>query len=81
MKFILLMLIQAGSGVVSADRMAAVSAEFDDEQACISAGIAFRKRLGNEARTSGICVPKGSNVPEVKVSPPEVKAPAAEKKE
>jgi hypothetical protein len=61
MKYILFLLIEAGSGVASVDRMAAMSAEFDDQQACHAAVQWFAKN-SNRTRPAAICLPKATAV-------------------
>lgn len=70
MKYILFLLLEAGTGVVSVDRMAMVTAEFDDRPACVAA-VEWFARNSTKTRPNAVCLPKGTPKvePEVKPAP------------
>jgi hypothetical protein len=61
MKYILILILQGVGGVTTVDRLATLSAEFDDSKACMDAAQQLTDELrrdGIRARTS--CLPKGT---------------------
>lgn len=64
MKYILILLLEQGTGVISADRMALTSAEFDDFRACDM--VVQQIKASAKSRVTAHCFPKASKAPEPK---------------
>jgi hypothetical protein len=67
MTWVLLMALQAGTGVGDVERWDAISLVFDDYEACMAAADSMERRL-SEAPVAAICVTQASPSVETKLS-------------